>query len=48
MVQLSQLLSRRGSAFTAPNRGGDTPEGEEVGACTAPIEEEVDEPIIMR
>ena len=48
MARLSQLLSRRGFAVTAPNKGGDAPEGEEVGACASPIDAEVDEPIIMR
>ena len=48
MALLSQLLSTRGFAVTAPNAGGDSPKGEEVGSCTAPVEAEVDEPIIMR
>ena len=46
MAQLSLLFSGRGTTVT--DEGGDTPEGEEAGACTASMEAAVDEPIIMR
>ena len=47
-ARLSWLLSRRGSAVTVPDEGGDTHGSEETSVGAAPVEAGVDESVILR